>query len=213
LIAENSPYYETGIKLSVEHGEKWVFNLLLLNGWQIIRETNGDKALGSYVSYKFSEKFTLNNCSFAGNEKADTAKQYRLFNDLHFVAKPNKKLTIIGAFDVGSEQKVKADTTAGDWNLWHGGILKVKYAPNEKVSLGFRVEEYWDKYGVIISKFTKNGFQTSGFSVNIDYAPHKNVLWRTEYRYMNSVDDVFLKTGNKPSHINQNALTSLIISF
>jgi hypothetical protein len=213
LIAENSPYYEAGIRYTYQKNEKWLFHLLLLNGWQNIRETNGDKAFGWHVAYKPTKKFSIYSCGFAGNEKADTAKQYRVFHDLNFNFSPSDKFTFIGAFDVGMEQKAEGDTTSGDWNLWHGASLQAKIAPWKKVSIGLRLEEYWDKYGIIIGKISQNGFQTTGCSVNIDVIPYKNVVWRTEFRYLNSVDDVFLKTGYKPTHVNTTAISSLMISF
>ncbi|MFN6037134.1 MAG: outer membrane beta-barrel protein, partial [Bacteroidota bacterium] len=105
LIAENSPYFETGAKLNYDRGGKWAFTFLVLNGWQNIKETNGDKALGTLVTYKPTQKLTINSCSFAGNEKADTAKQYRLFHDLNFLWNASEKFSMILAVDVGVQQQ------------------------------------------------------------------------------------------------------------
>src|SRR5687767_12481180 len=33
LAAENSPYYESGVKMTYEVGSKWIFTALVLNGW------------------------------------------------------------------------------------------------------------------------------------------------------------------------------------
>lgn len=213
LIAENSPYYETGIKLSLDNGKKWAFNLLLLNGWQIMRETNGDKAVGTLITFKPLKTLTINSCSFAGNEKADSAKQYRIFHDLNFNFSPNNKFSLVGGFDVGVEQKPKADTTAGDWNLWHGASLQAKITLSKKVCLGLRLEEFWDKYEVVVPQITLHPFETLGASANIDVKPYRHVLWRTEYRYMNSKEDVFLKTGGLYTHVNHYLVTSLSLSF
>ncbi|MBC7861662.1 MAG: outer membrane beta-barrel protein, partial [Bacteroidia bacterium] len=62
-------------------------------------------------------------------------------------------------------------------------------------------------------KTTKNGFQTSGLSANVDVKPHSNVMWRTEVRYLNSVDDIFLNTKSNPVHTSLMAITSLTVSF
>ncbi|MBC7862283.1 MAG: porin [Bacteroidia bacterium] len=213
FIAENSPYYETGVKLTHDRGKKWLFTFLLLNGWQNMRETNTDKAAGWHIEFKPNSKLTLYSCSFAGNEKADTAKQYRLFHDFDLVYNASDKFSFMASFDYGMEQKAKGDTTAGDWNNWFGGCLEAKISPWKKVSIGLRAEQYNDKNGVIISKTTKNGFQTSGLSANVDVKPHSNVMWRTEIRYLNSLDDIFLNSKSNSTHINLTAVTSINISF
>ena len=39
-MAENSPYYETGVRFTYEVGPKLTLTALVLNGWQIVRENN-----------------------------------------------------------------------------------------------------------------------------------------------------------------------------
>jgi hypothetical protein len=46
LIAEFSPYYETGVKATWAAGSRLTAQLHVLNGWQNISETNQDKAVG-----------------------------------------------------------------------------------------------------------------------------------------------------------------------
>ena len=43
ISADNSPYYESGIKLSyTSDNEKWFLSGLILNGWQRIQRVNGN---------------------------------------------------------------------------------------------------------------------------------------------------------------------------
>lgn len=46
IMADNSPYYESGARLTYEVDPKLTLTGLVLNGWQNIRETNQSKALG-----------------------------------------------------------------------------------------------------------------------------------------------------------------------
>ena len=58
---------------------------------------------------------------------------------------------------------------------------------------GRKAEYYNDKNGVIINTETPNGFQTFGYSFNVDYAIFKNVVFRTEARGFTSKDAIFAK--------------------
>ncbi len=58
---------------------------------------------------------------------------------------------------------------------------------------GRRLEYYNDKNGVIINTGTPNGFQTFGYSLNVDYAIFKNVVFRTEARVFTAKDAIFVK--------------------
>ncbi|KAF5272975.1 hypothetical protein FQR65_LT17253 [Abscondita terminalis] len=81
LAAENSPYFETGVRLSytTDNG-KWYLSGLVLNGWQRIAKPEGNQSIsfGHQVTYKPSEKITLNSSSFIGNDKSREEKRMRL---------------------------------------------------------------------------------------------------------------------------------------
>ena len=59
IAAENSPYFETGVRLSytTDNG-KWYLSGLVLNGWQRIAKPEGNQSIsfGHQVTYKPSEK-------------------------------------------------------------------------------------------------------------------------------------------------------------
>ena len=222
LIAENSPYFETGAKLCYDKGGKWALTALILNGWQNIKETNGDKAIGTLITYKPTGNLTINSCSFAGNEKADTAKQYRIFHDLNLNWNINEKFSAILALDIGVQQQPEFESAERKWDTWHGASLQFKYSPNKKISIGWRMEEYWDKNMVIVtptpitdptSGITRlAAYNCVGSSINFDIKPYKNVMWRTELKYMKSDDTIFYNadgfTDNKST-----LTTALLISF
>src|SRR5690606_24702719 len=85
ILADNSPYFETGAKLSYStKNGKWDMAVLVMNGWQRIQRVEGNStpALGHQLTYRPSEKITLNSSSFIGNDKPDEAKQMRYFHNL-----------------------------------------------------------------------------------------------------------------------------------
>jgi hypothetical protein len=72
IAAENSPYFETGAKISyTSDNGKFFLSGLVLNGWQRIARPEGNQTLafGHQISYKFSDNFSLNSSSFFGNDK------------------------------------------------------------------------------------------------------------------------------------------------
>lgn len=193
IPAENSPYYEAGAKLtySCDNG-KWLLSGLALNGWQRISRINGNSMMswGTQIQFKSSDKVLLNYSSFIGTDKPDSARLFRLFHNLYGVFILNSKVSLTLGFDIGTEEKTP---TGNGVNTWYSPVGILKYTVNDKWALTARAEYYNDKNGVIITKETPNGFQTTGYSLNIDYAPVKNALLRLEGRNLNSKDQIFMK--------------------
>ena len=212
IAAENSPYFETGAKISyTSDNGKFFLSGLVLNGWQRIARPEGNQTLafGHQISYKFSDNFSLNSSSFIGNDKPANDKRMRYFHDLYANFKLGEKWSGIAGFDVGAEQKAKGSE---QYNVWYSPNLLLSFAVSDKTKIGGRVEYYNDKNGVIITSTTPNGFQTFGYSLNVDHEIHKNVLWRTEVRAFSSKDNIFTK-DNLPVNNNFSITTSLSAWF
>ncbi len=212
ILADNSPYYESGAKVSyTSDNEKWLVSGLILNGWQRIQRVNGNNtpAFGHQLTYKPNGKIILNSSSFVGSDTPDTTRQMRYFHNFYGQFQVSDKLGLIVGFDIGAQQKSKGSS---EYNTWYTPIIIAKYALNDKLSLAARGEHYNDAKGVIISTGTNNGFQTYGYSLNLDYKIIYNVLWRIEGRGFESKDKIFT-LDNKPSNSNYFITTALAISF
>src|SRR5688572_14272025 len=197
--ADNTPYYEAGIKLTFEATDKLTVTGLILNGWQNIRENNNNKALGAQIQYKLSDKILLNYSNFIGNEKPDSASQTRFFHNLYATANFSSKWSLIAGFDFGTEEKPIGES--GN-NKWWNPTLSLKYQLTSKIGIAARTEYYHDKNGVIIDTQTEHGFQTAGYSLNLDYVPHDQVLWRVEGRLFSSEDAIFTNKNGSVSDKN-----------
>ncbi len=193
LLAENSPYFESGVKLGyTSPNGKWYLSALLLNGWQRIQRINGNTtpAWGTQVTYKPNENITLNASGFWGNDKPDSVKQMRWFHNFYGILQFHKKCAATVGFDIGSEQKSKSSSGSG---TWYSPVLIIKYAVAGRSTIAARAEYYRDKNEVIVATGTPNGFQTWGFSANFDYQVTPRVLWRVEARTLDSRDKIFEK--------------------
>ena len=212
MMADNSPYYESGAKISyTSENEKWQFAALALNGWQRITRVEGNSMMsfGIQVVYTPSEKITLNYSTFYGTDQPDSSRAKRFFHNLYGIFQLTEKIGITAGFDIGFEEKSPGSAYK---NKWYTPVFIVRYRPHQQWAVALRTEYYNDQNGVIIKTYTPNGFKTFGASVNIDYTPLKNLSLRFEARHLNSKDAIFQKEGTL---VNQNtALTfSTAISF
>ncbi|KQR94471.1 hypothetical protein ASG01_00880 [Chryseobacterium sp. Leaf180] len=213
IAADNSPYFETGAKISyTSPSGKWFLSGLVLNGWQRIQRPDGNStpAFGHQLTFKPNEKLTLNSSSFIGNDKPDSIRQMRYFHDLYAVYQFSPKFGVTAGFDIGAEQKQKG---SDQYNIWYTPVLIAKFNVNEKFSLTGRGEYYQDKKEVIIATGTENGFKTFGYSFNADYLMMPNLVFRAELRNLNSHDAVFSNRENVLKTNSTTAALALAFSF
>jgi hypothetical protein len=210
ILADNSPYYESGIKVSyTNNNEKWFLSALVLNGWQRIYRINDNNtpAFGHQITYKPSSGITLNSSSFVGNVLPDSIQKMRYFHNFYGQFQITEKTGIITGFDTGIQQTAK---NSEKYAVWYSPVLVVRHAVSEKIYLAVRGEYYTDPQQVMIETNTPNGFQTFGYSLNFDYWISKNALWRIEGRGFMSKDKVFV-TNKQPSSQNYFVLTSIAV--
>lgn len=186
LVADYSPYYETGVKLSWQASNEFNAGVNIINGWQNIAETNSDKAVGITLGYTPSStiSFTYNN--FIGNELPDSVQAAtRFYNNLCTRFTASDDLQIDFTTDYGM-QKV-----SGESRSWMGAALIGRYQLSEKVSTSVRGEYYKDEYQIILVTGTPYGFDGFGASLNLDVALMPQLLWRSEVRMLSANDSVF----------------------
>ena len=223
LLAENSPYYLSGAKLTYNSSNgKWTLLGSVLNGWQRITKLPGysGPSVSTQVQFKPSAKLTLNWSSFIGSDRPDSLKQGRFFNNFYAIINPAGKFGVILGFDVGSDRKPigSGDQRVGNGSyVWYSPVVIARLATSEKSYLAGRIEYYDDKNGVIIATGIApanrpNGFQTWGYSLNYDYAILPNALFRIEGKIYNSKDAIF-DTNSGLGRTNTALTTSLAISF
>jgi hypothetical protein len=221
LVAENSPYYLAGAKLTYASPDgRWTLLGGLFNGWQRVRRLDGygGPSISTQVQFRPSAKLTLNYSAFFGSDRPDSLRQGRMYHNLYAIWQPGKVGVILG-FDVGSDRKpvVEGRRVGSGRYTWYSPVAIVRYRASDNISLAGRVEYYDDKNGVIIATGTRNGFQTWGYSVNVDVAVTPQALFRVEGKLYNSRDAIF-ESGRRsasttPSRSNASLTTSLAVAF
>ena len=212
IMGDNTPSYESGIKIGYSSdNSKWFLSALVINGWQRIARVDGNNtpAFGTQITFTPNGKVTFNYSTFIGNDKPDTVAQMRYYHDLYALFNLTDKFRITLGFDYCMEQKSKGSNS---YNMLYSPALIFRYQCFKKLAIAVRGEYYSDENGIIIVTGTQNGFQTFGYSLNLDYAIRDNVLWRIEGRGLTSKDKIF-SLDNNPDNQNYFVTTSLSIGF
>jgi hypothetical protein len=214
IMAENSPYYESGARFTYEVGPKLTLTGLVLNGWQNIRETNQAKALGTQIQWKPSDKILINSSTFYGNEQPqDSLVRRRFFHDFYLTYAATERTNLALVFDVGKQRGVGSEK----YDTWHTAAVFVKHKLADKLSATLRGEYYYAERGVIIRSIMPRAldqnFRVAGGSLNLDYLPTSNVAFRVEGRYLNGMKGVFARTDNADNRSYGNVTTSIALSF
>lgn len=199
LPAEFSPYYETGVRATWQALPSLVATAVVVNGWQIISETNHDKAGGLRLDWTASPAVTLWYSNFVGREaSAATGGQgVRFFNDFGARIAPSPRVLLIPTFDIGTQ----------DGDSWYGASLVGRYAISPTVAVNGRVERYDDRDGVLAP-----GLRVNGASLGVDVA-RGPALWRTEVRGLFGAHDEIFPSHDGAKTSDVAAVTSLAIRF
>ncbi len=160
-IAENSPYYESGISWNFMPKPHITLRLLALTGWQHISRFR--PAVGAQFTYD-TKGLRVNSSSFLGNE----GKGMRMFFSNY--------LTVPLA-------DTWQWTLCSDWGLesnaaWHGGAMFIAWQPTKKIHLAGRLEYYSDKQARIMS----DAFTDTAASINLDYHLLTGIQFRSEWK-------------------------------
>jgi hypothetical protein len=172
---------------------------------------NQTPAFGHQITWTPNEKVTLNSSSFVGSDTPDDARQMRYFHNFYGQFQFHPKFGVVAGFDIGVQQTAKGSS---DYDRWYSPVLIARYSPSEQLALAARAEYYSDESGIIVSTGTPNGFQTFGYSLNMDVRVAENVLWRLEARTFNSQQDhIFLDSNQNAVRNNAFVGTALSIGF
>ena len=211
IMADNSPYYEAGAKLTYDRGQKWLFSALVLNGWQVIRDRNQNESVGTQVQFRPSSKWLLNSSTFAGegyNQPDSVGRQLRYFHDFYVTYDPSPKWKLAAAFDAGWQARAH---NARGYDNWQGGALIVRRRLWARGGLVGRVEYFRDPAGVL-APTRAGGLHTVGYSLGFDYNPVPRVILRGEVKQFCDQKEVYVESKT-PRRTNGAATVLLGLTF
>jgi hypothetical protein len=212
LVAEYSPYYQSGAKLTWAASPKLTAQLDVVNGWQNISENNSGKGAGIRLDLTPTSTTTVSYYNFFSDEAGN---RLRTFNGVGAKV-TSGRMTVLGEFDLGTQGKSASDNGSASW---YGFTAVARAQLTSALGLSGRLERYDDKDQVIIGTGvddgTSNGaFRANGGSIGLDVSPQARVLWRTELRGFGNKSAIFPdgKSGT-PQKDNAFVVSSLAVTF
>ncbi len=208
LVAEFSPYYQSGARITWTASKQVTIQGHLMNGWQNVSENNDAKAMGVRVDYSPSDRLTLVYANFVGNEQpAGTPAKTRFFQQ--GMAKGTAgRLGWQSQFDYGREGR------GGTTRDWYGWAAIGRWSFDPATALALRIERYSDPGQVIVVTGRADGLVAFGESVGADRILSGGVLWRTEARRIRATAPWFAEDGQAGrSKVNVSLVTSLAVTF
>ncbi len=189
ILAENSPYFMTGIKLNHQFSDKLSLAGFVTNGWQRINKPNKNvpPALGTQLIYKSNETSTFNWSTFVGKENYGTDLGFRYFSNLYWDKTWNTKWRTISGLDFGIQDTSSANNKHVNWI---SPVLISQYKINEKWQAAYRIEYYSDKNNAVVN-ISNLPFETLGNSINFDFLPNTKIKIRTEGKWYHATENVF----------------------
>lgn len=195
IVADNSPYYETGVRFSYLPSEKLYFSILTTTGWQNITVPKQQEGAswGLQVTYKPSSALTLNHSSSIGKVVSGIKNVTRIYFNHYAAIAISKRTNLTMGWDFG----LQADTmNIEKTNVWNGWLVLCRYAIRpEKLFLAFRYERFIDNSNVLfyINQPEYQAFNLHHTSLNVDWAPAKGFLLRAEANYQAAPSPLFWK--------------------
>lgn len=174
ILADNSPYFESGLKVTYTPDDRLSVTALVLNGWQVISDPNSNKGLGTQIQWRPSDNLLLNSSTFIGNEQPSaSSEKMRYFHDFFAVLTLSDQLRLATLLDTGIQEN-----GTGGWDSWTGGALLSQWKISNQFRLGNRVEFFSDPNQVVASGVAS----TWAASVNLDWDVAPSVIWRNEVK-------------------------------
>jgi hypothetical protein len=215
LVADYSPYYQSGVRLTWTPTAKLTAQVNLVNGWQIISENNNGKGAGVRIDYAVRPDASLSYYNLVSQEAGTRLRTFQGVGSKITRA----GWTVIGNVDVGTQSRGK---DAGDATWW-GWTLMTQKRVTHHTALVARVEGYRDPEQIILSTGTRasgsspvanDPFRAAGVSFGIDVTPTPRVQWRTELRGWSN-DRAIFPDGAASAPIKRSlvAVTALTLSL
>lgn len=208
IIAENSPYYLSGAKLTWKPNGRLELAGLFLNGWQRIRRVQNDiPCFGTQVVWMMKKDMKLNWSTFLGSDTPDSTGLYRVFNNLWWSFEGSEWGVQLGA-DAGVQESALSEA----WDSWAGALGIVRRKWNDRWATVFRAEYYTDPRQVIVPTGTPHGLTTIGYSLGFDLNVMEDAFIRFEGRTFHGVDDLY-ESVHGPVQDNTSITVSMAARF
>lgn len=189
ITSDNTPYYETGVRLELlTRNKKWLINFNVLNGWQNITYQIHQQlpSFGYQIQYYPNQYFIINSSTFVSFINSNYQRYFHNF----YVNYEKKNIGIVCFFDLGNQKY-----------MWFSYGMALKYKINKYFNVATKFENYNDEHNIILSYFTSPVCITN-YSISFNFNVFKYIIYKIEYRQFISNNAIFMLQNNTTNNQN-----------
>lgn len=211
------PFFQSGIRVSHSHSEKFYFAFHIVNGFNVFTDNNKNKSFGITIGFKPTGKTEIIYNNLIGNEiPSGSQGKTRIYNNVVTKLNLHKKIEMIlcGDFCIQEKSKIKDSTASASM---FSGFASIKYKINKFFSVAVRGETFNDKNGILSAVYAPifeeaEGLIGNGVTFGVEYNPTSNAYVRLESRYLRTKSKIFFN-GNNVKDTRFEAILSSGIEF
>src|SRR6185503_4208900 len=177
--ADFTPYLMMGANASYPLTEKLTGTIFVVNGYWHLARANSAPSAGGQVAYKITPKVTLKETTLVGSHQRNTAFEFWRFLTDTIVERKTEKLTFATEYIFSTE---RVDAPGKPRALMMSWQLPARWTLNDRWSIAFRPEVFWDRDG----RWTLARQTVKAFTSTLEYRiPYKwtNTIFRLEHRF------------------------------
>jgi len=180
--ADFTPYLMMGANASYPFTEKLTGTLFVVNGYWHLARANSAPSAGGQVAYKVTPKVTLKETALVGPHQRNTASEFWRYLTDTIVERKTDKFTYASEYIFSTE---RVDAPGRPRALMMSWQLPAHWRLNDRWSLSFRPEVFWDRDG----RWTLARQTVKAFTSTVEYrVPYRwtTAIFRLEHRFDDS---------------------------
>jgi hypothetical protein len=194
FVGDFVPFYMSGARATAYPTDKLKLELWAVNGWQSFGQWHEAGAGGYLVSWRPSDRFSITNDGYAGQDAPKDDKSFRLYSDtsaqLQYFRRssgPVRSLAVSFIGDFGYEYL--SNGVPHGWRTGYALAHRIGFARNFFFAL--RGDIFWDEGQVLVPvppgpvnrPDTTTTFLGGGITTTLDYRPSPWLVVRLEYMH------------------------------
>jgi hypothetical protein len=144
LFGYCGPFTTTGLKISYPFSKQWSGMVMVVQGWDNVKDNNSGKSVEAQVAYTPNDAFSLYLSCLGGPEQTDNTSNMRQAYDLCATWQAFQALSLGLNVDYGHERNALGPGKSG---TWHGFAGYAVYGFTDRLRLGMRAEQFDDPDG------------------------------------------------------------------
>jgi hypothetical protein len=190
------PFTHTGVKAGYRFNDQLAAIVMLVNGWDVVKDNNTGKSLGAQLTFNPSQTVTVVANYMVGPERSDTNDDPRNMVNVNAQWKVTDRAVLAVDLVYGSEANA---VTAGRTAMWNGIVGYARFGLSDSIALVLRGELFDDRDGARTGVAQK----LKEITLTPELKASSHFVIRADLRIDWSNHDVFEKkeglTGSQPT--------------